>query len=284
MDKNLTVCYGTLYVVATPIGNLQDISQRAVTVLQTVDAILAEDTRHSNQLLFTLDIQKKLISLHAHNENEKTDLLIENIKSGKSYALISDAGTPLIRDPGFALVRAAQQSYIKVVPIPGPCALIAALSASGVPCDQFTFVGFLPAKETARLKQLETLIDYKHTVVIYESTHRLTQCITNIASIYGDDYSFVLAKELTKKHENFFHGTASQINNWLQIEPSRIKGEFVLMLPPLIQPKNHSQDKTLLTVLLRELSLTQAVKIAKALSSTAKNELYNLALSIQKNI
>ena len=271
---------GTLYVVATPIGNLNDISQRARQTLQSVDAILAEDTRHSSLLLNALGIQKPLFSLHAHNEHEKTAQIIAALQNGQSYALISDAGTPLIRDPGFSLVREAQQQQIQVVPIPGPCAVITALSAAGVPCDTFTFAGFLPIKQQARIEQLQALRALCHTVVFYESTHRLSACLKDIASVYPTDYAFVLAKELTKVHENFIRGTALEIQTWLSAEKGRNKGEFVVMLPPLVETASQNADHALLTVLLQELPLKQAVKIASQLSPTPKNALYELALKI----
>src|SRR3990167_1024330 len=277
MGKNsasLDTIIGSLYVVATPIGNLCDISQRAIQTLQSVDAILAEDTRHSNLLLNALGIQKPLFSLHAHNEHEKTNQIISAMQQGQSYALISDAGTPLIRDPGFSLVREAQRQHIQVIPIPGPSALITALSAAGVPCDTFTFAGFLPVKQQARIEQLSALRSLGHTVVFYESTHRLLACLKDIASIYPKEYVFVLAKELTKIHECFISGTSLEIQLWLSAEKARTKGEFVLLLPPLIEKETEAHDHQLLAVLLQELPLKQAVKIAAQLCSTTKNELY----------
>ena len=276
-DTNLS---GSLFVVATPIGNLKDISQRAIETLQSVDAILAEDTRHSGLLLSALGMKKPLFSLHTHNENEKTTQLIHAMHEGKSFALISDAGTPLIRDPGFSLVREAQKQGIKVVPIPGACALITALSGAGVPCDTFTFAGFLAVKQRARLDQLNTLRNQGHTVIFYESTHRLSDCLVDIACVYGEQYSFVLAKELTKLHENFISGTAAEIQEWLNTEKNRSKGEFVLLLPPVPVEETPQQDHQLLSVLLQELPLKQAVTIASKLSRSKKNTLYELALKI----
>ena len=271
---------GALYVVATPIGNLGDISQRAILTLQSVDAILAEDTRHSSLLLHALGIQKSLFSLHAHNEHEKTEQLIKAMQQGRSYALISDAGTPLIRDPGFSLVREAQRQHIKVIPIPGASAVIAALSAAGVPCDSFTFAGFLPVKKQARVEQLTWLRSLGHTLVFYESTHRLCACLNDIANVWPNDYTLVLAKELTKIHECFVRGTAVEIQHWLSKDKARIKGEFVLLLPPLINKETESGDHKLLTVLVQELPLKQAVKIASQLSTTTKNKLYEMALKM----
>lgn len=281
MDKISATSPGTLYVVATPIGNLNDMSLRAIDTLKNVDVILAEDTRHSGQLLHALGIQKQLISLHAHNENEKSEQIITALAKGQSYALISDAGTPLISDPGFSLVRDAQQEGIKIVPIPGACALITAISASGVPCDQFLFFGFLPAKPQARLKALQALSTNEYTTILYESTHRILACLDDIIAAYGPHYQLVVAKELTKTFEQFIYGTGKEIGQWLNEEPGRCKGEFVIILPPLTQVKVDNQDQHLLNVLLSELPLKQAVKLASQLSSTPKNELYKLALHLQ---
>lgn len=270
---------GTLYIVATPIGNRDDISLRAINILKSVDHILAEDTRHSKQLLLPLGITTPLISLHAHNEAERSNDFITALQQGKSFALISDAGTPLISDPGFPLVRSARNAGIPVVPIPGACALITALSASGAPCDTFTFMGFLPAKSTARRSLLASLEGSKHTVVFYESTHRIKDCLEDIAAVLGDTREFVLAKELTKTFESFVSGNALDILHWLDADPARSKGEFVLIIPPheIVPKANH--DK-LLSVLLAELPLKQAVKIACQLTGEPKNELYQLALSL----
>ncbi len=270
---------GTLYIIATPIGNRDDISLRAIQTLKSVDSILAEDTRHSKQLLSPLGISTPLISLHAHNEADRLDDFITALQQGKTFALISDAGTPLISDPGFPLVRKARQLGIPVVPVPGACALITALSASGVPCDTFTFIGFLPAKSVARSKILASIENTEHTVVFYESTHRIKECLLDIASVLGSDRELVLAKELTKTFEAFVSGSCQTIQDWLDADSARCKGEFVLILPPCeVAPKtNHEQ---LLSILLTELPLKQAVKIACQLTGEPKNELYQLALSL----
>lgn len=270
---------GTLYIVATPIGNRDDISLRAIQILKSVDSILAEDTRHSKQLLLPLGIATPLISLHAHNEAERSNDFIAALQQGKSFALISDAGTPLISDPGFPLVRKARKMGISVVPIPGACALIAALSASGAPCDTFTFMGFLPAKSAARCNLLASLDNSKHTVVFYESTHRIKDCLEDIATVLGDSRELVLAKELTKTFETFISGNAQEVLQWLDADAARSKGEFILIIPPReIAPKaNHEK---LLSILLAELPLKQAVKIACQLTGESKNELYQLALSL----
>ncbi|WP_133139445.1 16S rRNA (cytidine(1402)-2'-O)-methyltransferase [Legionella genomosp. 1] len=280
MTNSSATVPGTLYIVATPIGNLQDISLRALETLKQVDGILAEDTRHSGQLCHALGIEKPLISLHEHNESSKAEQVLAKLQSGKSYALISDAGTPLISDPGFVLVRLLREQLIPVVPVPGCCALITALSASGIPCDTFSFLGFLPAKSKARKDRLEEMKMRSETLVVYESTHRIIDSLHDIAEIYGSDYRLVLAKELTKTYEHFEQGSAQQIIAWLQSESGRSKGEFVLLFPPLSQEKT-TDDTQLLTILLEELPLKQAVKIASRISKTSKNELYQLALRLQ---
>ncbi len=198
---------GSLYIVATPIGNRDDITVRALNILKTVDCILAEDTRHSLQLLTALGIKNKLSSLHAHNEHEKSKLIIEQLLNGQSIALISDAGTPLISDPGYPLVKLARQHQIPVIPIPGASAVIAALSAAGIPCDSFLFLGFLPAKQNARKNKLSSLQNNPYTIVFYESTHRIVECLDDFIDTLGPDRTLVLAKELTKTHERFVEGT-----------------------------------------------------------------------------
>ena len=281
---------GQLFVIATPIGNLSDISRRAITTLESVDVILAEDTRHSRQLLNTLGIQTPLQSLHAHNEAQKTELILKELEAGRSYALISDAGTPLISDPGFILIREARRWGIVIVPIPGPSALITALSVAGVPCDKFFFEGFLPAKKMARCQSLEAIKQYPFTVVVYESTHRLLDTLEDIANVWGADYALVVAKELTKRFEQILHAPVAEIKAWFLAETSRANGEFVIIFPAVEVDKNLSagegtpEDKKLLGVLLTELPLKQAVKIAAQLSSTSKNALYVMALQLQEQM
>lgn len=273
---------GTLYVVATPIGNREDITLRALATLQSVDAILAEDTRHSMQLLTLLGIKKPLISLHTHNEKERSLSLINELLNGKSFALISDAGTPLISDPGFPLVSQAQTHHISVVPIPGACALIAALSAAGVACDAFSFLGFLPAKQAARRDKLKSVYTIEHTLVFYESTHRILDSLDDITFVFGDDCQLVLAKELTKTFERFIKGDGATIKAWLLADKAHSKGEFVLMIPPRNdRPKDENKLLPILTVLLTELPLKQAVKLTSKITGENKNEVYDLALKCQ---
>ncbi|HIG0327583.1 TPA: 16S rRNA (cytidine(1402)-2'-O)-methyltransferase [Legionella pneumophila] len=281
MTNTLATDLGTLYIVATPIGNREDISFRALNTLKNVDLILAEDTRHSKQLLTSLGIKNNLSSLHAHNEANKSKEIIEKLLHGKSIALISDAGTPLISDPGFPLVKQAHEHHIPVVPVPGACALIAALSAAGVPCDSFAFLGFLPAKQSARRHELQSLRSAPYTLVFYESTHRIIDSLNDIAEIYGQDCELVLAKEITKSFERFVSGKIREIIDWLLSDPGHTKGEFVLIFPPRsLNEELHSHEK-LLKILLEELPLKQAVTIACKLTNANKNQLYEEALKLK---
>ncbi|HAT1596365.1 TPA: 16S rRNA (cytidine(1402)-2'-O)-methyltransferase [Legionella pneumophila] len=281
MTNTLATDLGTLYIVATPIGNREDISFRALNTLKNVDLILAEDTRHSKQLLTSLGIKNNLSSLHAYNEANKSKEIIEKLLHGKSIALISDAGTPLISDPGFPLVKQAHEHHIPVVPVPGACALIAALSAAGVPCDSFAFLGFLPAKQSARRHELQSLRSAPYTLVFYESTHRIIDSLNDIAEIYGQDCELVLAKEITKSFERFVSGKIREIIDWLLSDPGHTKGEFVLIFPPRsLNEELHSHEK-LLKILLEELPLKQAVTIACKLTNANKNQLYEEALKLK---
>jgi 16S rRNA (cytidine1402-2'-O)-methyltransferase len=282
MTNSLATGIGSLYIVATPIGNRDDITVRALNTLKSVDLILAEDTRHSLQLLTALGIKNNLSSLHAHNESDKSQHIIEQLLTGKSIALISDAGTPLISDPGYPLVKMARQAQIPVIPIPGPSALITALSAAGVPCDSFIFLGFLPAKQTARLNKLELLKNEPHTLVFYESTHRIMDCLNDIATIYSNECEVVLAKELTKTFERFISGSVLTVKEWLLAESAHTKGEFVLIIPPRPMLEDKQAHEELLAILLNELPLKQAVSIACKLTKAAKNELYETALKLKK--
>lgn len=270
---------GTLYIVATPIGNRGDITLRAVETLNKVDVILAEDTRHSKQLLTSLGIQKPMQSLHAHNEAAKSEHLLDLLLNGTTLALISDAGTPLINDPGFPLVNLARKNEISVVPIPGPCAFIAALSAAGIPSDAFTFAGFLPARKSARQQALLSLKPLTHTLIFYESTYRIVESLSDIAEVFGPDCPLVLAKELTKTFERFVSGRCFEVKEWLIKDKGHQKGEFVLMIPAREVPEQRQDHSSLLDVLLQELPLKQAVKIAVKLTGENKNTLYKTALA-----
>lgn len=274
---------GILYIVATPIGNLEDISLRAIKILKSVDLILAEDTRHTAQLLSALGIKKKLISFHAHNEADKCKEIIDAIALGQNYALVSDAGTPLISDPGLPLVRLAQARHIEVIAIPGASALIAALSISGISCDAFSFAGFLPAKLAARRERLQSFASIQHTLVFYESTHRLEDALLDIAFVYGADCQMVLAKELTKIHEQVIRGSPEEILLWLKGDPHRSKGEFVLIIAPRIKAPDHQKEQALLRLLLAELPLKRAVALVAQISDCKKNQVYAWALELSQS-
>ncbi|MCH9757106.1 MAG: 16S rRNA (cytidine(1402)-2'-O)-methyltransferase [Gammaproteobacteria bacterium] len=271
---------GTLYVVATPIGNREDMTHRAIHVLKTVHMIACEDTRHSKPFLASLGIESKLVAFHAHNESNKSAALIEALDKGQDIALISDAGTPLISDPGYPLITEARHAGITVVPIPGACALVTALSAGGVPTDAFTFAGFLPATKSARVRSLEGFKKtVQHTLVFYESTHRLLACLDDILDVFGDELELVLAKELTKTFEAFVRGSVTEVKAWLMADKARQKGEFVLMLLPRERTVDTGEDKRCLAILLKELPVKQAVKLAAALTGSSRNALYALALA-----
>jgi 16S rRNA (cytidine1402-2'-O)-methyltransferase len=231
-------------------------------------------------LLTNLGIKSRLQALHAHNEHDKSEALVAQLEQGITMALISDAGTPLISDPGFPLVELARKKNILVVPIPGCCALITALSAAGVPCDSFSFLGFLPAKEQARQSKLNEYKHHAQTLVFYESTHRIVAALDDIALCYGVECHVVLAKELTKTFERFIAGTPNVIRDWLLSDPSHSKGEFVLIIPPRAMIPDQDEDEKILALLLEELPLKQAVKIAAKLTHRNKNELYRKALNL----
>lgn len=273
----------TLYIVATPIGNLDDITLRAINTLKQVDLIAAEDTRHSGMLLQHLGIKAKLFALHDHNEQEKSQLLIEKLKSGLSIALISDAGTPLINDPGYHLVKACRENNINVVPIPGACAAIAALSVAGLPSDRFSYEGFLPAKTKARQDYLTTLIDEPRTMIFYESTHRLLDTLHDMQTIWGSDRQIVLAKELTKTWETIVHFSIKDLIEWLEEDSNRQKGEFVLIAEGESKTDDVIDAKAIntLKLLLNELPLKKAAAITAEIYGLKKNQLYQLGLTFQ---
>jgi 16S rRNA (cytidine1402-2'-O)-methyltransferase len=278
--NNETPLPSGLYVVATPIGNLDDITLRALTVLRSVDLIAAEDTRHTRQLLQHFSISKPLYALHDHNEMLKKDKIIEKIKEGKAIALVSDAGTPLISDPGFTLVRALQEQHLPVITVPGPSALIAALSIAGMPCAQFVFEGFLPAKAGAREARLQQLKLETRTQVFYASVHRVQEDVNAIAVVYGAMRSMVLLRELTKRHETVVFGTVADVQQYLAKDEHALKGEFVLVVAGenTVQEEVNVETERLLKILLPALPLKQAVAIVSEILSVAKNSVYEMAL------
>ncbi len=290
MSHTTSIPPGTLFLVATPIGNLQDITLRALEILKYVDYIAAEDTRKSRVLLNHFGINKPLISLHAHNENERSSELLSKLTEGANIALISDAGTPLISDPGAYLVQEARKQAITVSPIPGPCAAIAALSASGIPCNHFLFYGFLPAQSQARRKILATFEDTSHPVVFYEAPHRILSLLEDIKNVFETERLISFAKEITKQFEYFFSGSPDEALAWLNEESARQKGEFVVILdskPKKVEEESNSLNfssslESLLKTLLKSLPLKQAVQIATEISGIKKNVVYALALKQDK--
>ncbi|MBI5461147.1 MAG: 16S rRNA (cytidine(1402)-2'-O)-methyltransferase [Gammaproteobacteria bacterium] len=272
---------GVLYVVATPIGNRADITQRALSVLASVDQVLAEDTRHSGTLLRTLGIGTPLLSLHEHNEQVQVDPVLARLRSGADLALISDAGTPLISDPGYRIVRAARQAGIQVIPIPGPSALIAALSVAGLPTDRFVFEGFLPAKTAARRAHLQSLAGETRTLVFYEASHRIQECLSDLDACFGAEREAVIARELTKTFEQVHAGTLAELNAWIAADANRQRGEFVVLLAgaaPTADAELDAEAQRVLKLLLAELPVKRAAALAAEITGARKNALYQYAL------
>ena len=244
---------GQLYIVPTPIGNLSDITQRALEVLQAVDLIAAEDTRHTGLLLQHFAINARLFALHDHNEQQKAETLLAKLKEGQNIALVSDAGTPLINDPGYHLVRTCREANIRVVPLPGPCAAIAALSAAGLPSDRFCYEGFLPAKSKGRRDTLKALEEEPRTLIFYESTHRLVESLEDICAVLGESRYVVLARELTKTWESIHGAPIGELVAWVKEDENRRKGEMVLIVEGF-----KAQEEALPAAALRTLALLQA--------------------------
>ncbi len=273
----------TLYLIATPIGNLSDISLRALDVLKSVDRIAAEDTRHTQKLLNHFGIQKPLLCLHQHNEAQRSQAILQNLLGGESIALVSDAGTPLISDPGYPLVVAAQQHQIKIVPIPGACAAITALCASGIPANEFLFVGFLPGKGEKRDKRLQQLAQASYTLVLYESVHRILDLLERMLVHFSAEREICLARELSKRYETIYRAPLSELISFINNNPEQQKGEFVLV----IAGNQHThvgidaQSEVILRTLLMELPLKQAVKLTQQITHASHRELYQFALKIK---
>lgn len=272
---------GILYIVATPIGNLQDITQRALSVFEEVDLIAAEDTRHSGLLLSHYGIKKPFFALHDHNEQQKADVLVEKLQQGLNIALISDAGTPLISDPGFHLVRKCRQADIKVVPLPGACAAVTALCASGIASDRFCFEGFLPAKSKARQDKLKNLEKEDRTLIFYESTHRILDSLADIEAVFGKERYVVLAREITKTWESIQGDEVATLRQWLAEDPNRTKGEMVLIVEGAKiaeQQEISPQAVKALKLIAAELPLKKAAAIVAELYGYKKNALYQFGL------
>jgi len=274
---------GRLYIVATPIGNLGDVSQRAISTLQSVDLVAAEDTRHSMKLLQHLAINTPCVAFHEHNERDKTAQLISKLQAGKSIALISDAGTPLLSDPGYHLVKAAHAEGIPVVPVPGASALLAALVAAGLPTDRFVFEGFLPSKKLARSKYLAGLQHETGTLVFYEAPHRILATLQDMVDIFGSEREAVLARELTKTYETVHRARLGELLEWVGGDANQQRGEIVIVVagaPPRLDEALSPEVMNILSILLAHLPLKQATAIAAELTGQKKNRLYEAALKM----
>ncbi len=272
-------------MVATPIGNLGDITQRALEVLRSADLVAAEDTRHSGQLLTRLGIQTRFVALHEHNEQQISARLVTDMQAGKNVALVTDAGTPAISDPGTLLVAAAHAAGIVVVPVPGASAVICALSAAGVVAPHWLFYGFLPAKSSARRQALSDLSRLPYVLVFYEAPHRILDCVADLAETLGGERRVTLARELTKLFESIHSLPLGEAQAWLEADANRQKGEFVLIVEGA--PKAGMDEDTLrlretLTVLLEELPVKQAAQLAAKLTGLKKNAAYALALQMKE--
>ena len=275
---------GTLYVVATPIGNLGDITQRAIEVLKSVDLVAAEDTRHSGQLLARLGIPARFVALHEHNEQQVAQRLVAEMQAGKRIALICDAGTPAISDPGTLLVAAAHAAGIAVVPLPGANAAVSALSAAGVNAPHWLFYGFLPNKAVARSKALAALVHLPYALVFYEAPHRIVECVAALAASLGGTRRITLARELTKLFESIHSLPLAEAVAWLEADLNRQKGEFVLIVegaPEVVVDEDDARLRDTLAVLLEELPLKQAAHLAARLTGLKKNVAYELALQMR---
>ncbi|MCX4190347.1 16S rRNA (cytidine(1402)-2'-O)-methyltransferase [Methylophaga sp. OBS3] len=275
---------GHLYIVATPIGNLGDMSTRAVETLKEVDLIAAEDTRHSKYLLDLHLISTPSISLHDHNEQQRSQLLLEKLQEGQSIALISDAGTPLISDPGYKLVTLVRSAGIKVIPIPGSCAFIAALSASGLPSDRFAFEGFLPPKSGARQQKLQILAEDTRTLIFYESPKRVAATLNEMQQIFGADRQACIARELTKIHETIETRPLAELAEWVAADNNQQKGEIVLLVAGAVDGMSADEQamQRMLNLLLPEMPVKKAATITAEWLSVSKNAAYQLALKLQQ--
>lgn len=277
---------GTLYVVATPIGNLEDISARALRILREVSLIAAEDTRHSARLMAHFGIGTPLAACHEHNERSEEGRFLGVLGDGKDVALISDAGTPLISDPGYHLVRQARAAGVNVVPVPGACALIAALSAAGLPSDRFIFEGFLPAKQAGRRARLEQVKEEPRTLIFYEAPHRILECLEDMEAVFGGDRPALLARELTKTFETLKGLPLAELRAFVAGDSNQQRGECVVLVGGWSAPEGEqaisAEAQRVLDLLLAELPLKRAAALAAEITGVRKNLLYQLALEKQK--
>lgn len=273
---------GTLYVVATPIGNLQDISLRGLTVLKEVDRVIAEDTRHVGHLLKHFAINKPTLSMHKFNEEKRLQTILAFLEAGENLALVSDAGTPLISDPGYSLIAEARKADITIIPIPGACAAITALCAAGLPTERFCFEGFLPASNAGRRQSLQSLKEEQRTLIFYEAPHRLLDMLASLIEIFGPDRQAVVAKELTKVFETIVSQPLGELIEFFKNNPDTIRGEFVVLVAGASERQTAKKEIAtdhVLSVLMATLPLKQAVALASEITGERKNELYAQALA-----
>lgn len=275
----------TLYVVATPIGNLGDMVPRAVETLQTVDLIAAEDTRHSARLLEHFHISTPMVAYHDHSDDTRTRHLVERLCKGETVALISDAGTPLVSDPGYKLVRAARDAGVRVVPVPGASAMVAALSVAGLPSDRFAFEGFLPAKRGTRQNALAALKSETRTLIFYEAPHRILETLEDLVAVMGGEREVVIARELTKTFETVRGGSAEELVAWVASDSNQQRGEIVLLVRGAdrrVDAGIDAEAERVMSVLLEELSVKQAAALGAKLTGLKKKVLYQWALDHQR--
>lgn len=274
-----------LFIVATPIGNLGDITQRAIDTLSKVDLVAAEDTRHSRTLLSSLGINQKLVALHEHNEEAMAPKLVDQLLAGQSIALISDAGTPLLSDPGFRLVRLAIEKGIRITPLPGPSALVTALSIAGIPTDRFVYEGFLPARQAARLARLNALSGESRTLVFFESSHRILDCLADMANSLGAERAVAICRELTKQFETVLRGPVAEVQEMVRSDANQQKGEFVLVVAGASENADEKmvQAIRMARALQEYLSASQASRIAAKLCGVSRRELYEDIWGQSKN-
>ncbi|MFK5913220.1 MAG: 16S rRNA (cytidine(1402)-2'-O)-methyltransferase [Woeseiaceae bacterium] len=276
---------GSLYIVATPIGNMGDMTERAIQTLEKVDIIAVEDTRRSGQLLRHFNISTPMMAVHEHNERQICESLLERIQKGENIALISDAGTPLLSDPGYILVNQAQEKGLSVVPIPGVSAVITALSVAGLPTDRFTFEGFLPAKSTARQLKLERIKDDSRTIIYYEAPHRIVEMLKDCQKVLGGDRKVVMARELTKTFETIRSDVLDALIPWVEADNNQKKGEFVILIhgaASKIKAEVDAESERILLILLKDLPVKQAAALAASITGLKKNALYQFALELKE--
>ncbi|AYV20960.1 MULTISPECIES: 16S rRNA (cytidine(1402)-2'-O)-methyltransferase [Vibrio] len=280
-NKTTYIEQPTLFIVPTPIGNLGDITQRALDVLNSVDIIAAEDTRHTGKLLSHFNIQTRTFALHDHNEQQKAQVLVDKLLAGESIALVSDAGTPLISDPGYHLVSQCRQAGVKVVPLPGACAVITALSASGLPSDRFSFEGFLPAKSKGRKDKFMEIAKAERTCIFYESPHRITESLADMLEVLGPEREVVLARELTKTYETIQGLPLGELVEWIEEDENRKRGEMVLLIHGYREPVTDTlpdEATRTLAILVKELPLKKAAAATAEIYNLKKNALYKWGL------